>query len=144
MKALIALFGLVFVGQVVRANQSVFTYHRPFVIEQSNAGLICPQLQTILAVDEPVTGRGRSVSISDVDGKIAVYNYESTTEKCREDIICETLNHYSETNQRSKIAMTLNNDGSYPTTNLPGYKLLKLSWVSQKTGSPKFCVYYIQ
>lgn len=143
MKALITVFSLVLFGSVAMANQSVFTYQRPFVIEQSHAGLLCPQMKTITAVNEPISGRGHSVQLMNMRGNVSVFAYESTTEKCRQDIICETINHYAEINNRSKVAMTLQNDGSYPTTNLPGYKMLKLSWLSDKTSTPKFCVYYM-
>lgn len=142
MKALTAFFGVILLAQVTLASNKVFTYKRSFVIEQSESGPICPQVKTVTAVNDANSGRGKTVYILGQRGETAVYNYASTTRKCRESILCQTLNHYTNDVTDAKVTMTVKNDGAYPTTDLPGYKMMKLAWVDPVENRAKHCSYY--
>lgn len=142
MKALFAFFGFVLFGQVALANQNVFNY-RTILVEQSKSGRFCPELVTASAVNQRNSLRGHAVHMIDARGVSAVYTYESTTRKCKEDVRCDSTNHYVQKSSSVRVSLKLNNDGAYPTTDLPGYSSLKISWVDQQTKTPKFCTYML-
>ena len=146
MKALIASFGFlvssVFVGDVALASKNVFTY-RTVLVEQSKSGRFCPELVTANAVDQLNSTRGQALHLVDARGYGAVYTYEVTTRVCKEDIRCDSTNHYLNASSHVNVSMKLNNNGEYPTTDLPGYTSLKLSWVDPQTSTAKYCVYML-
>jgi len=146
MKAFIASFGFlvssVFFGEVALASKNVFTY-RTVLVEQSKSGRFCPELVTATAVDQRNSSRGQAVHMVDARGHGAVYTYEKTSRACKEDIRCDSTNHYVKASSQVKVSMKLNNNGEYPTTDLPGYSSLKISWIDQQTSTAKFCVYML-
>ncbi len=140
MKALIAMFSLVFIGSAAQAGQNVFTY-RTVLVGQSKEGRFCPQIVRTTAVNEVSSLRGRAVHITDQAGFGDVFTYEFTTRTCREDVVCISENHYRQKDSPVTLSMNVNNNGTYPTTDLPGYSSLKLSWVDQNTSTAKSCSY---
>lgn len=140
MKALIAIVGLVLLGQTASANQNVFTY-RMFLAGQSKEGNFCPQLVRATAVNEVGSLRGKAVHLVDIDGAGDVFVYQNTTRTCREDVVCVSENHFRQNGSGVTVSLKLENNGVYPTTDLPGYTQLKLSWTAPDTGTLKSCMY---
>ncbi len=140
MKALIALFSLVLFGSASQASQNVFTY-RTVLVGQSKEGRFCPQIVRTTAVNEVNSLRGKAVHITDENGLGDVFVYQNTTRSCREDIVCISENHFGQKGSTGKLSMNLDNNGTYPTTDLPGYTSLKLSWVDSNTKTAKHCTY---
>ena len=140
MKTLITFLGLMLLGQTSLAGPSVFSY-RTVLVEQSKAGKFCPQIVTTTAVNEQNSLRGQAVHLVDNEGLSYVFTYKYSTRACREDVVCVSQNHYLKADSPVIVSLKLNNNGDYPTVDLPGYTSLKLSWNNAQGHTSKYCTY---
>jgi hypothetical protein len=94
----------------------------------------CPSLSQIVVRD---SGSDSAISVR-IDGVKQVMKTTGESKSCLSDIVCPTSVSFGTDKHYSKIVLTRNNDGNYPTTNLEGFSDLTLDL----SETPRFGSYY--
>jgi hypothetical protein len=94
----------------------------------------CPSLSNILVRDN---GDESAISVR-INGVTQVMNSTGESRTCFSDIVCPTSVSFGTKKHYSKVVLTRNNDGNYPTSNLEGFSDLTLDL----SETPRFGSYY--
>jgi hypothetical protein len=100
----------------------------------------CPTPESlVVAQDENLNGLSLTLSQqSEIIGTAA----SGSSHQCISDMVCLTEDHFDLVNGNGYVSLTRNNDGNYPTTNLPGYSSLSISLTSAPAQKGRVDCYY--
>lgn len=142
-RALTLVAGLVLAGSQAFASNSVYSYSQTVLVGQSKVGFICPQVINVTALNEAGSLDGQSATLSLSTGERTTYVYQGSTRSCISDMICLTENHYQAKGVMNEVSLRRNNDGAYPTTDLPGYSALTIT-LEQGDAPAVQCTYLLE
>lgn len=100
----------------------------------------CPTPESlVVAQDENLKGLSLTLSQqSEIIGTVA----SGSSHQCHSDIVCLTDDNFDLANGNGYVSLTRNNDGDYPTTDLPGYSSLSISLTNVATQKGRVDCYY--
>jgi len=130
MKAFLLLFVSI---SSFAANQN-FSYSARLVNDDKYA-FNCPTLSDLLVRD---SGDDSEVRVRVSGSSFLTLKTTGESLSCMSDVVCPTSVSFGNEKHYSKIVLTRNNDGNYPTTNLDGFSDLTLDL----SETPRFGSYY--
>jgi hypothetical protein len=128
-------------AQLTFADQPQNAYSYQTKLSYATGGKVaaCPNIQKILITD---TGTSGNILLQVAGAKNFTYlsaNGESSS--CMSDILCETTIDYRSQTNPIQAWITRNNDGNYPTSNLPGFSRLSLDLSDTLQSNSTYCYY---
>lgn len=143
MKALSVVFGFVLIGSQAFASKSVYSSRSVILVGQSKSGLVCPQVLNVTAINQAGSLEGETATVILTNGQRTTYSYQYSSRSCISDMICLTENYYTTKGVMNDVSLRRNNDGAYPTTDLPGYSAMTI--VQNRGGEQEvYCTYMLE
>jgi hypothetical protein len=100
----------------------------------------CPTPES-LSVKQGADLKGLSLVFSK-QGDIIATTASGSYRTCMSDVVCPTDDTFDLVNGNGYASLTRNNDGDYPTTDLPGYSALSISLTNVATQKGRVDCYY--
>lgn len=145
MKALLALvLGLTTLCSAQASMDNTIHTYFPLLVEQSNTGRYCPELSKITTVSQRDSLEGVKVIFKYRKGGLKQFAYTHNSRQCMSDMVCITSNHYEAKGSQLWISLERNNDGEYPTTDMPGYRMMSVSIMTNDYPYWPSCRYLLQ
>ena len=100
----------------------------------------CPTFES-LVVTQNEKLQGLLLTFSE-QGEVIGPKSSGSTKTCISDMVCPTEDHFDFVDRTGYASLTRNNDGDYPTKNLPGYSSLSVSLTNVATRKGRVDCYY--
>ena len=129
---------LLFVSVTSFAATQEFRYSVVKLQNNDKLSSNCPAINMLVVRDEgPGYDDGSTVTLKMPSNNLTLKTTgEGST--CYSDIVCPTFVSFGNEKHSSKVVLSRNNDGNYPTTDLPGFADLTLDL----SETPRFGSYY--
>ncbi len=130
--SMVTLFSISSFASTLPAN--VIRYPQVKLLNNDDFAFNCPELKELQVRD---AGDLSMITVQ-MNGEVVVMKTTGENRVCYSDVVCPTQVSFGTDRHYSKIVLTRNNDGNYPTTNLEGFSDVTVDL----SETPRFGSYY--